>query len=425
MSQVKITDLTLRSNVTDGVNIPGDDGIQTYRVTASQLWDYIYGKMFSSSFELKNISIATSVASSALTVAIKTKAGSNASSTDKIQVGFRSATITSGVFVTREITSALSLVISSGSTLGQVNANPSRIWVYLIDNAGTPELAVSSAWYPEDALVSTTAEGGAGAADSRTTIYSASARTNVAIRLIGYIGNTQTTAGTWASAGSQIQLLPALTGKTKTVVTMTSSTGTYLTPSGCTRIRGRLIGGGGAGAGGGFSNGGSGGAGGDTTFSTFTAGGGSGGTATGGGPGGGGAVTFSGTGFGRAGSAGSGAGANPGGSVNVNHAGGGGGVGPWGGGGGGAAPGASSGSAGVANSGSGGGGGGVGTSGASATYAGSGGGSGAYIEFEIFNPAGSYSWGIGAAGTAGTAGSGGGAGGAGGSGFIIIEEFYS
>lgn len=45
MAQKKITDLTLRSSVTDGVNIPGDDGIQTYRVTAAQIWDYIYAKI--------------------------------------------------------------------------------------------------------------------------------------------------------------------------------------------------------------------------------------------------------------------------------------------------------------------------------------------------------------------------------------------
>jgi hypothetical protein len=41
MGQKKITDLQLRDNVSDTVNFPVDDGIQSYRVTAPQLWDYI------------------------------------------------------------------------------------------------------------------------------------------------------------------------------------------------------------------------------------------------------------------------------------------------------------------------------------------------------------------------------------------------
>lgn len=39
--QKKITDLQLRSGVTDGLNIPADDGIQSYRITALQLLNYI------------------------------------------------------------------------------------------------------------------------------------------------------------------------------------------------------------------------------------------------------------------------------------------------------------------------------------------------------------------------------------------------
>lgn len=48
MADKKITDLQLIDEVTDDVNLPGDDTIQTYRVTALQLWEYIRGKMFAS-----------------------------------------------------------------------------------------------------------------------------------------------------------------------------------------------------------------------------------------------------------------------------------------------------------------------------------------------------------------------------------------
>ena len=57
----------------------------------------------------------------------------------------------------------------------------------------------------ETNLISTTAEGGAGAADSANVIYSTTARTSVAYRVIGFIDSTQATAGTWATAPSTIQ----------------------------------------------------------------------------------------------------------------------------------------------------------------------------------------------------------------------------
>ena len=79
------------------------------------------------------------------------------------------------------------------------------MYIYLIDNAGTLELAVSQTLFPESGRITTTAEGGAGAADSATVAYSTTARTNVPFRLVGFLDNTQTTAGTWASAGTKLQ----------------------------------------------------------------------------------------------------------------------------------------------------------------------------------------------------------------------------
>jgi hypothetical protein len=85
----------------------------------------------------------------------------------------------------------------------------SRIVVLALDNAGTVELAVVNIAggndLTETGVISTTAEGGAGAADSATVIYSNVARTSVAYRVVGYIESTQATAGTWATAPSTIQ----------------------------------------------------------------------------------------------------------------------------------------------------------------------------------------------------------------------------
>lgn len=144
------------------------------------------------------IPISASVGSNALTITLNPCA-----------LAFRSATLGSGTVTTVNLAAAINLTISSGSTLGTVSAQQSRIVVLAINNAGTIELAAVNIsggnQLDECNLISTTAEGGAGAADSASTIYSTTARTNVAYRVIGYIESTQATAGTWATAPSTIQ----------------------------------------------------------------------------------------------------------------------------------------------------------------------------------------------------------------------------
>ena len=141
--------------------------------------------------------ISASVAANALTISAST-----------LILDFRSTTLGSGTVTTVTGTPA-NLVISSGSTLGTVNAVASRIVVIALNNAGTIELAAVNIsggnQLDETNLISTTAEGGAGAADSANVIYSTTARTSVAYRVIGYIECTQATAGTWATTPSTIQ----------------------------------------------------------------------------------------------------------------------------------------------------------------------------------------------------------------------------
>jgi hypothetical protein len=142
--------------------------------------------------------ITATVAANALTITLS-----------PTSLAFRSATLGDGTIYNRQITSAITLTISSGSTLGTVSAQQSRIVVLAIDNAGTIELAAVNIaggnQLDETNLISTTAEGGAGAADSANVIYSTTARTNVAYRVVGFVQSTQSTAGTWATAPSTIQ----------------------------------------------------------------------------------------------------------------------------------------------------------------------------------------------------------------------------
>ncbi len=154
--------------------------------------------------DLENITIACSVGSSALTIALKNKAGNDPSVGDPVKIGFRNATSANGTYAVRSSTAATSLVISSGSTLGTRSTEADYLYVYAIDNAGTIELGISRTCFDDGTIRSTTAEGGAGAADSNRLIYSTTARTNVPVRLVARLKSTQTTAGTWASVPTEI-----------------------------------------------------------------------------------------------------------------------------------------------------------------------------------------------------------------------------
>ena len=211
MADKKITDLQLISALADTVDVPVDDTLQTYRATLSQFWTYIQSKIGNPpAMQLDNISVACSVASSALTIAIKDSTGSNCSATSSGKATFRNATSATGTYAQVLITGALSTVISSGSTAGHRDGVSGYIYVYLINNAGTAEVAWSSRRYDEGSIVTTVAEGGAGAADSANTIYSTTARTGVALRLIARLTSSQTTAGTWAAVPTEIAPVPLL-----------------------------------------------------------------------------------------------------------------------------------------------------------------------------------------------------------------------
>lgn len=176
--------------------------------------------------QFDNVTLGISFAANAATISVFSKAGTSCSATDYANISFRSATLGSAVFVTRKLSAALSTVISSGSTAGFTSAVSGRLHFALIDNAGTLELAwCGTQLFDESALVTTTAEGGAGAADSRTTIYSTTARSNVACRYLGYFDLTQATAGTWVTAPSKIMVTGAVPYPKRKILHLTSGNG--------------------------------------------------------------------------------------------------------------------------------------------------------------------------------------------------------
>lgn len=125
---------------------------------------------------------------------------------------FRSTTANSGAVSTVQVSSALTLDIPSGATLGTVNAVSHDIAILALNNGGSVELAVINVAggtdLQETGVISTTAI--SGASSSATTAYSASARSSLAYRVVGFFRGSQTTAGLWASALTLVQGLGGL-----------------------------------------------------------------------------------------------------------------------------------------------------------------------------------------------------------------------
>jgi hypothetical protein len=157
-----------------------------------------------SSDDIQNLTFTASVAANAMTLALKTKAGTDATASDLIKIGFRNSSATSGSYNLRTLSSALSLVVPSGASLGSNVASTSyKYWLYAIDNSGTIELGISLV--PQrDGIYSTTAI--SAASTTNYVIYSTTARTSVPVRMIGSITATETTPGTWATAPSALSV---------------------------------------------------------------------------------------------------------------------------------------------------------------------------------------------------------------------------
>lgn len=155
-----------------------------------------------------NFGLSATAASGALTIHLTTNAGAVPSAGSPCVVPFRSATATSGEVVTRQISAATSLTLSSGSTLGVSSANsPFALWIVAFDDAGTVRLGVvncrsGSNVFPlgrANPRASSTAEGGAGAADSAHVFYTGTAVTTKAYCILGRLewSSGLATLGAW------------------------------------------------------------------------------------------------------------------------------------------------------------------------------------------------------------------------------------
>jgi hypothetical protein len=164
-----------------------------------------------SPFTLANLSLAitaNSPGANEMTIALKTRAGTDPSAIDPIDIAFRSATVTTANYVTRTITSALSATIPVGATLGFAGSGQvGEVFVYLVDTGSGVVLAVTAKHFANDDHAPHFLHTLDTAADFWDRIYSATAI--LATKPIRYIGNftvTIGTAGNWGTAPSAASL---------------------------------------------------------------------------------------------------------------------------------------------------------------------------------------------------------------------------
>lgn len=163
----------------------------------------------SNSYKISNCSIATSVGSNNLTIALKDAAGSDASAGSPCTVTFRSATAATGTYSDVSTTGALSLVVSNGSALGCTASAACTLYVYGVNSGSGLVLGVVG-WSPfdEGSILTSTAEGGAGAADSAAVLYSTAAQTSKAIRLLARLTITPGASFAWTANSTEISNIP-------------------------------------------------------------------------------------------------------------------------------------------------------------------------------------------------------------------------
>ena len=203
----KIGDDTLRVGTKTGADIEiqmgngvlkWDDGTSKIQLSndGGSIFNDISAVTISEPSLLENAGSATSAAANALTINLKGSDGStDPTVSGPVRAAFRSTTAADGNYVIQSATAALSLVVPSGATLGHTSGDDGFIYVYLLDNAGVIELAVSSAIQDESGLQTTTA---IDTSSDDNGFYSTVARASVPIRLLTRLKSNQVTAGTWA-----------------------------------------------------------------------------------------------------------------------------------------------------------------------------------------------------------------------------------
>jgi hypothetical protein len=164
-----------------------------------------------------NLQLNAAVSANALTINLCTiNSGSNTCNaptpSNPILIPFRDATIAWGDPNIVAVTSALSFTIGSGNTMGCVSGVMCRLWIISFNNAGTAALCAINARSGtnvapiNEAALQTSQSGTSGGNSAQLYYCDVTALTNQAIRILGYVEISETTAGTWATGPTYVQL---------------------------------------------------------------------------------------------------------------------------------------------------------------------------------------------------------------------------
>lgn len=155
---------------------------------------------------LANMGITGTVATNALTVTLTDSSGGTLSGSDQAVANFRSATTATGQYTTVNISAPLSIVVPSGASLGQASAVNQYVWIYLLNDAGVADICVSGVNLFDEGSNQSSTGISAGSANGTVLYCSISHAGSKPIRVVGRLLVNEATAGTWASAPTEIDI---------------------------------------------------------------------------------------------------------------------------------------------------------------------------------------------------------------------------
>lgn len=193
----------------------------TFKTGIGAMWDFITGLLGTSgapedaqdglqikdSKSILNIEPSFSVAASALTCTFNGLAASALSASNPGYIWQRSSTLGSGTYNRRKLTASPLLAVSSGATLGGVNAQARLLYWYAVEkDSATIKVAVAGSYLGQSFLGSTTLM--SAASDFANILYADEALASKPCRLIAVTVDTQTTAGTYTSVPTEVRVGP-------------------------------------------------------------------------------------------------------------------------------------------------------------------------------------------------------------------------
>jgi hypothetical protein len=186
------------------------DILENYKYV-SRKTDYSPNNMFGPDTLIVNGTFVVTVASNNLTVALKTLAGNDPSTSDPVTVFFRHSTITNGAYTPVKVTAATSFTVNNGNTLGTTSGVAFELWLVGINDTTfqlglvNPALSTGLQYLPDEyTLKNSTGRNGG---NNPGIIYSPSSASSKPIGNLAILAWTSglSTAGTWSAVPTYVQ----------------------------------------------------------------------------------------------------------------------------------------------------------------------------------------------------------------------------